>query len=205
MHKIYYAQRCLLICSREEYGEDISGYTVLPSGTSVGTAVSKLLDQNEDCCLALICDNVAQTYAELSGGFKQVNAAGGLVRNASGDMLVMFRNGVWDLPKGHQEPGGSIEDTAGREIAEETGVKDLKRGDLICITDHCYFRGDVWHLKHTWWFDFFCKTCQVTKPQTEEGISSVVWSHPAEIPEKMKNTYPSIREVFEKAVKLFDD
>ena len=53
-------------------------------------------------------------------------AGGGLVYNKAGDVLFIFRNGKWDLPKGGIEEGEEIEDTAIREVEEETGVKNLK-------------------------------------------------------------------------------
>ncbi len=53
-------------------------------------------------------------------------AGGGLVYNKNGDVLFIFRNGKWDLPKGGTEKGEEIEDTSLREVEEETGVTGLK-------------------------------------------------------------------------------
>lgn len=52
-------------------------------------------------------------------------AGGGLVYNKNGEVLFIFRNGKWDLPKGGSDKGEDIEDTAIREVEEETGVKGL--------------------------------------------------------------------------------
>jgi 8-oxo-dGTP pyrophosphatase MutT (NUDIX family) len=41
-----------------------------------------------------------------------------------GEVLFIFRNGKWDLPKGNRK-GEEIEDTAMREVEEETGVNQL--------------------------------------------------------------------------------
>ena len=57
--------------------------------------------------------------------YLEVNAAGGLVRNGNGEFLMIHRNGKWDLPKGHQEEGERIEDTAVREVMEETGIDGI--------------------------------------------------------------------------------
>lgn len=194
-----------MICGPEDNAPEELNPLILPSETTPEEAAGKLLDENSPSLLVLRCADAAMAYGRIMSGFKQVNAAGGLVRSACGDFLMMFRNGVWDLPKGHQEKDEAIEATAVREIAEETAVSGLRRGELICITDHCYLREGIWHVKHTWWFDFFSPTETRTIPQTEEGISSVVWTRPEDIPLKLKNTYPSIREVFEKAMKLFAD
>lgn len=133
---------------------------------------------------------------------KEVNAAGGLVRNSRGEYLLIWRNDRWDLPKGHQESGEDILETALREVAEETGVTGLTAGDLICVTDHCYLRDGIWHLKHTWWYKMSCGSC-ATVPQTEEGITRAEWVDAGKIPEIMENTYLSIKEVLEKGVETF--
>ena len=203
MHKIYYSQRCLAICSPEERDGLSREFVILPEGTGAGRAASLLVDENAPVLQALVCDDTSMEYGRLNAEFKQVNAAGGLVRDPDGYFLMMFRNGVWDLPKGHQEKDEPIEATAEREIAEETAIKGLRRGKLICITDHCYFRNGIWHIKHTWWFDFTSRSRQCPRPQTEEGIASVVWTSPDDVRGKLENSYPSIREVFEEAMKLF--
>ena len=52
-------------------------------------------------------------------------AGGGLVYNNKNQVLFILRNGKWDLPKGGIEKGEAIEDTALREVEEETGVNGL--------------------------------------------------------------------------------
>lgn len=144
-------------------------------------------------------DDPDSTYRKLCNEFREVNAAGGLVRNRRGDFLLISRYGCWDLPKGHQEAGEDIKVTAMREVAEETGVKALELGRLICVTDHCYLRDGVWHLKHTWWFDILYTNPVDLTPQREEDISKAAWVAKASLPPYLKNTYPSIQEVFREA------
>ena len=131
--------------------------------------------------------------------FREVNAAGGLVSNRRGDYLLISRNGLWDLPKGHQEAGEDIEVTALREVQEETGVDQLQLRRLICVTDHCYLRNDVWHLKHTWWYDMLYTDPTNLTPQREEDITKAAWVAKSSLPPFLKNTYPSILEVFREA------
>jgi 8-oxo-dGTP pyrophosphatase MutT (NUDIX family) len=40
-------------------------------------------------------------------------------------LLLHYYNGHWDFPKGNKEKGESDLETALREIAEETGIKDV--------------------------------------------------------------------------------
>ena len=128
--------------------------------------------------------------------YLEVNAGGGLVTNAKGEFLLIRRSGLWDLPKGHQESGETIEDTALREVEEETGLRGLILGKFIRVTDHTYFRNDQWHLKHTWWYSMTCPGSQETIPQTEEGITETRWVAKSELKEFLQQTYPTIVEVF---------
>ena len=137
----------------------------------------------------------AAAYRFVCSFFTQVNAAGGLVSDGNGKFLMIKRNGVWDLPKGHQEPGEEISVTAIREVEEETGVKGLELGGLICITDHTYKRNGLHYLKHTWWYDMKA-AAGTTVPQSEEGIEQAVWVDAAQARECLENSYPSIKEVF---------
>ncbi|MBR5072916.1 MAG: NUDIX domain-containing protein [Bacteroidales bacterium] len=61
-------------------------------------------------------EDTETTYRRVCSEFKEVNAAGGLVSNRRGDYLLISRNGLWDLPKGHQEAGEDIRTTAMREV-----------------------------------------------------------------------------------------
>mgnify|MGYP002359279012 FL=1 len=83
--------------------------------------------------------------------------AGGMVfRRTSADqidiLMIQDRMGRWTIPKGHVEEGESLEETAVREIGEETGLTNLsikekldkihffyrKEGKLIYMTTHVF-------------------------------------------------------------------
>lgn len=144
-------------------------------------------------CIRLRTD---AAYRLLCLFFKEVSAAGGLVTDSCGRFLFIRRNGFWDLPKGHREQGEEIEATALREVMEETGLKELVLGELICVTDHTYKRDGRRHLKHTWWYAMDCPAGQETVPQNEEGIDEVAWVGAAETGKYVDGAYPSIKEVF---------
>ena len=148
--------------------------------------------------------DVESVYKAFSSCFKEVNAAGGVVSNRRDDVLLIRRNDLWDLPKGHQEPGEEISVTAIREVEEETGVPDLKLGRLICVTDHCYRRNEIWHLKHTWWYEMLHTDPVNLTPQREEDITKAAWVPRSSLAPYLKNTYPSIMEVF-RELKHFPD
>lgn len=130
---------------------------------------------------------------------REVPAAGGLVINARGEYLMIFRNGVWDLPKGHREEGEDMVQTALREVAEETGVKDLQAGDLLRVTEHWYFRDGCWCHKFTSWYLMSTSASGTPVPQEEEGITEVKWIPAAELDYYLERTYSTIRDVFRAA------
>jgi len=124
-------------------------------------------------------------------------AGGGLVYNKNGEVLFIFRNGKWDLPKGGTEKGELIEATAMREVEEETGVNGLSITNKLQKTYHIFKRNGKYKLKITHWFEMQSTFEGTPKGQLEEGIEKVVWFKPNEIPEALKNSYENIKLLFE--------
>ena len=198
MHKIYLEKRCMVICSPEEQALGDPNSIELHLGDSPDFAALVSMFQTSGSLSRIYIPSPCEekTYKSFCSQFKEVNAAGGLVSNRRGDVLLISRNGMWDLPKGHQEEGEDIRTTALREVQEETGVGQLELGELICVTDHCYLRGGTWHLKHTWWYDMLYTDPVDLTPQREEDITKAAWVARSSLSPYLKNTYPSIMEVF---------
>ena len=201
MHKIYLEKRCIVICSPEEPALSDPNSVELHLGETPD--IASIVDMFETSAylsrVYIPTGDIEGTYRRFCVQFKEVNAAGGLVSNRRGDVLLIRRNDLWDLPKGHQEAGEDISVTALREVQEETGVMKLELRDLICITDHCYRRNDIWHLKHTWWYDMLYTDPVDLTPQREEDITKAAWVARSGLSPYLKNTYPSIVEVFREA------
>ena len=198
MHKIYFEKRCIMICGPEDQALTDPNVIQFKIGDSIDIHGLVAMVENSPS-LHRICiptHDAGRTYRDICAEFKEVNAGGGLVSNRRGDYLLISRNGLWDLPKGHQDPGEPIEETALREVQEETGINDLELRSLICVTDHCYRRDGIWHLKHTWWYDMLHTDPADLTPQREEDISKAAWVAKSSLPPFLLNTYPSIAEVF---------
>ena len=108
---------------------------------------------------------------------KKVVAAGGYVvrpGDAAPEVLMIFRRGVWDLPKGKQDRGETIEACALREVREEVGVDQLHLGPALGTTLHGYERDGRYHVKTTYWFLMRTPETHFT-PQAQEGIEEVAW------------------------------
>ena len=201
MHKIYIEKRCIIICPPDEQSLSDPNAILYNIGTSVDIpALVGLFEASDTLAKVYIpTDDIEGTYRRICAEFVEVNAGGGLVSNRRGDFLLINRNGMWDLPKGHQDPGEEISVTALREVQEETGIDELMLRELICITDHCYIRDGKWHLKHTWWYDMLYTDPTDLTPQTEEDTSKAAWVAKSSLPPFLLNTYPSIVEVFREA------
>lgn len=142
-------------------------------------------------------NNVEDTFNNLCTKLTSIQAGGGLVTNCRNEYLLIFRHGVWDLPKGKQESGEEIRQAALREVEEECGVHDLEIKEHICDTYHTYMLNDNFMLKCTHWYKMeYHGNGFDTLPQMEENIEKAVWIKKEDLPKYLKDTYPSIKEVF---------
>jgi ADP-ribose pyrophosphatase YjhB (NUDIX family) len=201
MHKIYFEKRAIIICTPDDQTLSDPNAIMFSLGENIDIHTLVGMVESSDS-LHRICiptEDVEGTYKKVCAEFLEVNAGGGLVSNRRGDFLMISRNGLWDLPKGHQDPGEDIAVTALREVQEETGIEDLELRELICITDHCYKRNGIWHLKHTWWYHMLDRKPLELTPQKEEDISKAAWVAKSSLQPFLQNTYPSIAEVFRAA------
>jgi 8-oxo-dGTP pyrophosphatase MutT (NUDIX family) len=93
------------------------------------------------------------------------------------------------------EKGESREESAVREIEEETGLKDVELLEFINTTYHIYVErnGDK-ILKCTHWFEMNFNGEDTSKPQIEEGITEVAWKNASQIEnEVFPNTFRNIQ------------
>ena len=124
-----------------------------------------------------------------------VEAAGGLVYNKENELLMIFRNEKWDLPKGKKEKGEEIESCAKREVQEECGVRNLEITEKLIDTYHIYTHKGKKVLKRTFWYKMKTDFDGELTPQTKEGITKVEWVTHEDLKAKIKNSYGNIREL----------
>ena len=131
---------------------------------------------------------------------KKIIAAGGLVVNDKEALLMIFRRGKWDLPKGKLDEGEKIEDCAVREVKEETGLKKIFLISFTGLTYHEYFDPHLMQdvLKETHWFKMHAPGKQKLLPQSEEDIEKIDWVDAKYLKEKLSNSYPNIVEIIQK-------
>ena len=124
-----------------------------------------------------------------------VIAGGGMVKNKKGEVLFIFRNGKWDLPKGKTEKNEPIEASAIREVEEETGVKGLKITKPLGNTYHIFKRNGRYRIKITYWFEMYTDYNGPCIPEESEGITKVAWLNSKKMEKALKNSYANIKSL----------
>ncbi|WP_246850160.1 MULTISPECIES: NUDIX hydrolase [Rufibacter] len=143
--------------------------------------------------LTLVTDKKKKLIAHLKDQFKIIKAAGGLVVK-EGKILMIYRMGMWDLPKGKIKKSEETTLGALREVEEECNIKVAITGELP-NTWHSYaYKGNK-ILKKTSWFTMQCLDDTYMKPQAEEFIEEVRFMTPDEVLEVLPESYTSIQFV----------
>lgn len=189
--RIWFAMRELLFAQQAPEGYYTIEFTS-KEDVSRAKVVTFLENYNSVVVLSPEPQMAFETFAEQ---MEWVEAAGGVVENEQGEVVMIRRNERWDLPKGHRELGESFAECAAREAEEETGVKVTEVGELLATTLHAYNIYGHWELKHTAWYAM-CGNSSELLPQREEGIVQALWVARDEITERIKNSFPTIKEVF---------
>ena len=131
---------------------------------------------------------------------KTIIAAGGLVFNEQNELLMIFRRGKWDLPKGKLDAGETVEACAVREVQEETGLITIELENLIGKTYHEYF--DKWVnenvVKESWWYKMKSSVNEKLIPQVEEDIELIEWVDKKNFKKYLDNSYRNISEIVNK-------
>lgn len=183
MYKIYINNCPLVIASKQEcnlfidsFPEEVEVQCLRFHKHLVPDYVDKLEKQKVAFALCLYTNNPKKAYRQLKKYFKTIKAAGGLVVNNKDEVLMIYRNNCWDLPKGKVEPAERPRQAAIREVMEETGLTEIAIKNKITKTRHVYkINGEKKRiLKITHWYLMASQDKQF-QPQTEEGITKVEW------------------------------
>lgn len=165
-----------------------------PEDLSPANLLQKFENRNT---LYILSETPDEIFAAFCEGFISIEAAGGIVENTRGEVLMMRRRGWWDFPKGHVEAGETKEQAALREVKEETGLNEMKTLQFIGTTQHFYNTYGRWEMKRTWWYRMRHTGISKAVPQTEEDITEIHWLGGRLLWEAVGSSFGTIKSIFD--------
>lgn len=185
-----------------KYPEEKTTHYVFSDQSSLLSLIEQSEKNTETSVIFIEHKDADKLFSIFKSFYKLISAAGGVVKNNKEEVLMIFRRGKWDLPKGKVEKNESVKEAALREVQEETGLKNIKAENQICLypwqqpcTYHTYNIGDKKILKDTHWYEMQSADTSLLQPQTEEEITKAEWVSAHKVPELMSESYGSIADV----------
>lgn len=136
-------------------------------------------------------------------GAKIETSAGGVVlRTIDGvvhALVIRDPYKKWGLPKGHSEDGESPQETALREVQEETGLGDLRLGPEL-VTIDWFFRAREKEIHKFATFYLMYSDDGEPVPEQDEGITRCEWVPLASAHERV--SYANASEVVKVAQRV---
>ncbi len=190
MYTIFVGDKPIILTTKVEKETDFKLY--LLKSVNIGKVIKTLV--NTDLKGVHLVhkkeDKLLKKFLKL---LPNVIAGGGKAFNSKNEILFIYRNNKWDLPKGKTEGKESIEETALREVEEETGVKGLKIVKPLPTTYHIFKRNGKHRIKVTYWFEMKTDFEGKLQPQENEGITKVEWLDAEASQKALENSYANIR------------
>ena len=191
MYKVFVNQDVIILTSVVPFGKKINLYDLKKK--SIDDIISLVKKHHK---IYLFHKNSEKLISTFKKKIKVVKAGGGIVKNRNDETLFIYRRNKWDLPKGKMDKGETIDQTALREVKEETGIKNLSIIGFRMNTYHIFKKEKDFRLKVTSWYNMLSNYEGKFIPETKEGISKVVWKNNKKI-KKIKNTFPNIKLLLE--------
>ncbi len=195
MYKVFVKDIPIILSTKKNIG---SQYTSLPLKlVNFKKLIKKIID-GEVLYVNLYHKNEEKLERFLRKKLPVVEAAGGLVYNHKKEILFIYRNSKWDLPKGGIDKDESHEAAAIREVEEETGVQGLEIRNFITQTYHVFKRNDKFKLKITYWYEMHTDYRGELIPQVEEDIKKAKWKNFEKSQKALQDSYENVKLLFPK-------
>ncbi len=193
MYKVFVNDIPIILSTEKDLGEK---YLSVPLKEVKIKRIIKKINKGKLLYVNLYHDKREKLLKHLFKKLPVVTAGGGMVLNPQKEVLFIYRNGRWDLPKGKVEKNESIETGAIREVEEETGVKNLKISKFLQTTYHIFQRKGRYRLKVTYWYEMTTDYEGELIPEEKEGIKKVKWKDMEKAQKALKKSYANIKLLF---------
>ena len=190
MSQIFYKEKPIIISDKKS---DLKNSLIIDPELLENLDFLKLLTKKKINSIGVFSNEFEIIINVFKKKFPEIIAAGGKVINNKSEILFIFRNKKWDLPKGKAEKNEIISETALREVEEETGIKNLSIIKPLDKTYHIFKRGKKKYLKSTYWFEMKSDYNGKFKPQKKEGITRVEWIGVENLSSILPKSYANIR------------
>ncbi len=197
MFNIYFNERVITIVSKKEFKKlDNKNIYHCKNNKSFDKVYNKFISDKSISEITVVALHPKKTFKHLRNKYIHVKAAGGLVFNKKNELLVIKRNGLWDLPKGKLEENEKKKRAAVREVEEECGISNPVIKKKSFKTFHTYSVNAKSIFKTTYWYTMKYKGKDKLIPQHEEGITEVKWINKNMLDEILANTHNSLKIIF---------
>lgn len=193
MYKVFVNDIPIILSTKEDLGEN---YTSIPIKEVKLKKIIKKVHKGKLLHVNLFHKKKKKLLKHLLKKIPAVTAAGGMVFNEQNEILFIHRKGKWDLPKGKTEKKETIEESAIREVEEETGVKNLRITRFLQKTYHIFKRSGKYKLKVTHWYEMRTDYAGPLQPEESEGIKKVKWKNPEKVRKALTRSYANIKLLF---------
>ena len=193
MYKVFVNDIPIIISTQKDYGEKYTNYRL--KTVRLKKVIRKIL-KGKLHYVNLYNKDESKLLDLLLKKMKVVTAAGGMVVNPQKEILFIYRNHRWDLPKGKTEKNESIEASAIREVEEETGVENLEITRFITKTYHVFKRKGKLRLKETYWYEMSTDFDGELVPELSEGIKKAKWKNLEKSRKALTKSYANIKMLF---------
>ena len=190
MLQIFYKEKPIIISDKKS---DLKNSLIIDPELLENLDLLKLLTKKKINSIGVFSNEFEIIINVFKKKFPEIIAAGGKVINNKSEILFIYRNKKWDLPKGKAEKNENISQTALREVEEETGIKNLSIIKPLDKTYHIFKRGKTNYLKTTYWFEMKSDYNGKFKPQKKEGITRVEWIGVENLSYILPKSYANIR------------
>jgi len=198
MYKVFFNDSFLQVCTTPpaEKNMEVKPFT---TSSQMDEWINCARESSNPIHWTIVTEQPQHAWQQLITHLPIIEAAGGLVRNADGKYLFIYRRKRWDLPKGKMDEGETPEQAALREVEEETGLVPLKISNFLIHTYHIYLLKERFTLKRTYWYLMHYTGSKAPVPQTMEDIERVEWMNVEEFNRVQEPVFGTVLEVVRSA------